>query len=177
MKLSDQGEPIFSANDIIQEIYRGNLDKISVSKMYLNDTEYLKYLEFLNSNQIDDWPFPEPFLENVSSTEDFDKKNQDSWFMPEEYKILDIEHFLLSRCKTEEERSRVQEELVLFKQHEMTELLKFLKYLVDTMRENNIFWGVGRGSSVASFCLYLIGIHKIDPIKYKLDIREFLKGE
>ena len=57
----------------------------------------------------------------------------------------------------------------------MITLLKYLKYLVDTMRENKIVWGVGRGSSVASYVLYLIGVHKIDSIKYELDIKEFLK--
>jgi DNA polymerase III alpha subunit len=45
------------------------------------------------------------------------------------------------------------------------------------MRSSNIVWGVGRGSSVASYALYLIGIHKIDPIKYNLSINEFFKGE
>jgi DNA polymerase III alpha subunit len=55
------------------------------------------------------------------------------------------------------------------------DLLKYLKYLVDTMRENKIVWGVGRGSSVASYALYLIGVHKVDSIKYQLDINEFLK--
>jgi DNA polymerase III alpha subunit len=54
-------------------------------------------------------------------------------------------------------------------------LLFYLKYLVDAMRENKIVWGVGRGSSVASYVLYLIGVHRIDSIKYDLDIKEFLK--
>jgi DNA polymerase III alpha subunit len=53
--------------------------------------------------------------------------------------------------------------------------LFYLKYLVDTLRENKILWGVGRGSSVASYVLYLIGVHKIDSLKYNLDIAEFLK--
>jgi DNA polymerase III alpha subunit len=50
-----------------------------------------------------------------------------------------------------------------------------MKYLVDTLRKNNVVWGVGRGSSVASYILYLIGVHKVDSIKYNLDINEFLK--
>jgi DNA polymerase III alpha subunit len=57
----------------------------------------------------------------------------------------------------------------------MIGLLKYIKYLVDTMREHKIVWGVGRGSSVASYALYLIGVHKIDSVKYGLDINEFLK--
>jgi DNA polymerase III alpha subunit len=46
---------------------------------------------------------------------------------------------------------------------------------VETMRVNNIVWGVGRGSSVASYVLYLIGVHKIDSMYYDLDIEEFLR--
>ena len=51
----------------------------------------------------------------------------------------------------------------------------FMKYLVDTLRKNNIIWGVGRGSSVASYVLYLLGVHRIDSLYYDLDITEFLK--
>ena len=53
--------------------------------------------------------------------------------------------------------------------------VKYLKYLVDTMRDNQVIWGVGRGSSVASYVLYLIGIHKIDSMYYDLPINEFLR--
>jgi DNA polymerase III alpha subunit len=94
--------------------------------------------------------------------------------MPTEYKTLDIEAFLVNQCP-KENYERLIEEIELFRQHNMTDLLRYLKYLVDTMREHNIVWGVGRGSSVASYCLYLIGVHKIDSIKYNLDIKEFLK--
>ena len=57
----------------------------------------------------------------------------------------------------------------------MINLLRYMIYLVDFMRENGIVWGVGRGSSVASYVLYLIGVHKIDSIKFGLDWREFLR--
>jgi len=54
-------------------------------------------------------------------------------------------------------------------------LLKFLRYMVQVMRDNNIVWGVGRGSSVASYVLYLIGVHKIDSLYYDLDVTDFLR--
>ena len=104
----------------------------------------------------------------------FDESNQCDWFMPEDYCPNLIEH-LYGLCTTDIERNRVNEELELFIQHGMLDLLFYLKYLVDTMRENNIVWGVGRGSSVASYVLYLLGIHKVNSIKYELDIKEFLK--
>ena len=109
------------------------------------------------------------------SIEEFDSVNQKQWFMPDSYKQLDIAEYLIKLCNTDQELTRVQDELLLFQERNLFDLLKFLKYLVDTMRQNNIVWGVGRGSSVSSYVLYLIGIHKIDSIKYNLDIKEFLK--
>lgn len=109
------------------------------------------------------------------SVEEFDNINQSNWLMPEKYKTMDIAKFVLDQCKNEEELQRAGTELLLFQEREMFMLLRYLKYLVDTMRENNIVWGVGRGSSVASFVLFLIGVHKINSLYYDLSINEFIK--
>ena len=116
-----------------------------------------------------------PYIEQDISTEDFDKQNQMIWFMPTSYQELDIAKYVLDQCKNEEELQRAGQELLLFQERDMFPLLQYLKYLVDTMRQNNIVWGVGRGSSVASFVLYLLGIHKINSLYYGLEISEFLK--
>jgi DNA polymerase III alpha subunit len=102
--------------------------------------------------------------------------DKNNWFIPEEYKQLDIEEFLVTQCP-EQNYPRLVEELALFKQNNMIPVLKTMKYVVDTLRKNNIVWGVGRGSSVSSYVLFLIGIHKIDSVKYALPIDEFFKGE
>lgn len=99
-----------------------------------------------------------------------------NWLIPEEYKNMDIEEFLVSTCP-KENYDRLILELALYRSHNMMTVLKAMKYIVDTLRKNNIVWGVGRGSSVASYVLFLIGVHKIDPIKYDIPIEEFFKGE
>jgi DNA polymerase III alpha subunit len=99
------------------------------------------------------------------------------WFIPYEYKTMDILDCLYQQCPTPEIRERVAEELRLFAKHDMIPVLKTMKYVVDTLRANNVVWGVGRGSSVASYVLFIIGVHKIDSVKYKLPINEFFKGE
>jgi len=109
------------------------------------------------------------------SVEEFDKINQSNWLMPEEYKNMDIAKYILDQCKSEAELQRAGEELLLFQERNMFVLLCYLKYLIDTMRENNIVWGVGRGSSVASFVLFLLGVHRINSLYYDLSINEFLK--
>ena len=66
-------------------------------------------------------------------------------------------------------------ELTMFKERGLFPVLQLLIYIVDVMRKNNLVWGVGRGSAVASFVLYILGVHKVNSVKYKLDIQEFLK--
>ena len=95
--------------------------------------------------------------------------------MPEQYVHYDIERWLWLQCNTEEERLRIVEELEQYQARDLYPLLRYMKYLVDTMRKHKIVWGVGRGSSVASYVLYKIGIHKIDSLRYNLDWREFLR--
>lgn len=98
------------------------------------------------------------------------------WFIPKDY-FPNLVEFLYAQCTTEEQKDRVSLELELFVKNNMYEVLHVMKYIVDTLRANNVVWGVGRGSSVASYVLHLLGVHKIDSIKYKLPIEEFFKGE
>jgi len=100
-----------------------------------------------------------------------------SWFVPNDIMNLDIEEHLFSLCSSQAEIDRVSGEIELYKKHNMIDVLRCVKYIVDTLKENNIVWGVGRGSSVASYCLFLLDLHKINSIKYNLPIGEFFKGE
>ena len=109
------------------------------------------------------------------SVDEYDLMNQHRWLMPEEYQQLDIAQHVIDLCKTEFEMQRAGEELLMFQERNLFNLLKYLKYLVDTMRANNIIWGVGRGSSVSSYVFYLLGVHRIDSMYYDLDPGEFLR--
>lgn len=169
MYLDKVGNPIFDNIDVFNFLYAGKIDQLSnltVSSSSdisaLEDTANIKFNK-INDNSIE------------FNIEEYDKLVQSNWFMPEEYKNFDIEHWVLQHCTTNVEIIRIQEELDEFKQRDMMNLLRWLKYFVDTCRKNKILWGVGRGSSVASFVLYKIGIHKINSLVYDLDWREFLK--
>lgn len=149
-------------DELIQGVLRHGPDVLDNSIADLDTLK--KYLSRLDAERL---PYPKPRT----------KINKDLWFIPSEYQDMDIELFCLEQCKTEEEFSRVAQELELYHKHKMIPVLKTMKYIVDTLRTNNIVWGVGRGSSVSSYVLFLIGIHKIDSIKYNIPIEEFFKGE
>ena len=126
------------------------------------DSLYVNYSKLSKSESLD------------ISTAEYHERNLKIWHMPEDLN-LDISKWLLDQCSNETELQRTGQELLLFVERDMLNLLRYLKYLVDTMRGNNIVWGVGRGSSVASFVLYLIGVHRINSIVYNLDIEEFIR--
>jgi DNA polymerase III alpha subunit len=169
IKINDYGDCLYSEDSVIEQLYQD--PTLDISKITVDTTLYNQALTKL---QIDLPKLPEQILRNQTVVE-FDKQNYNAWHMPESYENIDVKTYLLEKCNTEEERDRVLIEYKLFEQKGFTKVLKFLIYFVDVLRSNNIVWGVGRGSSVSSFCLFLIGIHKINPLFYNLDYREFLR--
>lgn len=168
MKLDNLSIPVFSSNDIFDLIYQGKIDVLQEILADSNDSKIIEFNKQSNSLKLKlhkdlDIDFSE-----------FDSLMQKDWFMPKEYQTMDIEGFLVHVCP-KENYQRLIEELQEFRSRNMIDLLRWLKYFVDTMRKNNIVWGVGRGSSVASYTLFLLGVHRIDSIKYNLDWREFLR--
>ncbi len=159
-----------NTNELCDLLYQ-NPD-LDISKVLVEDPD--KY-----NNAVKDFYADLPTLKlynlGEADIEKYDAVSQSFWSMPVEYKDMDIAQWILDQCQTQEELQRVGQELLLYQERDLFPLLKQLKYIVDTWRANNIVWGVGRGSSVASYVLYLIGVHRINSIYYDLDISEFLR--
>jgi len=169
MKLDKFANPIFNEADIFDVLYSGH--QTALSDIVVDDNYELSKLAKIaeiNFATIDD------SLYNLS-IKDFDSKAQDLWFMPESYYSFNVQEYCISKCKSPIEEARVIAELAEFNNRNMIRVLQWLKFFVDTCLEENIVWGVGRGSSVSSFVLYLLNVHRIDSIKYNLDWREFLR--
>jgi DNA polymerase III alpha subunit len=175
MHTDKYGQTIVNVNDVFTALYNGTLkDLADVQFDNKEEVDQFNRAVSANADHISKLAlYQEPG--DIDSLELFDEANQLSWFMPKEYSKFPMVEWLLDQTQNEEQYQRVVTELELYIQHDMMELLNYIKYLVDFMREHKIVWGVGRGSSVASYVLYLIGVHKVDSIKYDLDIHEFLK--
>jgi DNA polymerase III alpha subunit len=169
IKINDHGDVIFSEENAIDLLYTD--PDFNISKLHFNNID--KYSTSLKELGID-LPAINTAPKRPELAE-FDKKNCDNWHMPEKYYQINVLEWLLDKCQTDEEKLRVQMEYTLFEKKQFIRVLQFLIYFIDTLRANNMVWGVGRGSSVASFCLFLIGVHKINPMLYNLDITEFLR--
>lgn len=172
MKTNQHGEQIYSEDDLCSLIMQGfnpsDLDGIIVDKPIDFESAALMLENVPLLIEYD------KVFENMS-TEDFDHRCQSRWFMPEEYLNMDIAEYVIGLCNSDAELQRCGQELLMYQERNLFNLLKYLKYLVDTMTKHNLIWGVGRGSSVASFVLYKLGVHKIDSLYYELDPAEFLR--
>lgn len=172
MNIDKFGIVTVSSDELFEALYTGKINNLN--NVFVDQDSLFQFNNAVSINKDDFQPVQNYEHDPNVDLKFFDESNQCDWFMPEDY-FPNLLEYLYSCCKTQEQKDRVDEELKLFIQHGMFDLLFYLKYLVDTMRKNKIVWGVGRGSSVASYVLYLLGVHKIDSIRYNLDIKEFLK--
>jgi DNA polymerase III alpha subunit len=170
MKTDQYSEIIYNEADLVNMVMRG----ITVEHLSGMLVEPGVNLETASA-YLEQVPELVEYAFTDMTVEEFDTMKQNSWHMPEEYKNLDIAEYILSLCDTDVQLQRCGQELLLFQERNLFDLLRYLKYLVDTMRSHNMIWGVGRGSSVASYVLYLLGVHRIDSMFYDLEPTEFLR--
>jgi DNA polymerase III alpha subunit len=172
MRLDSLGIPIYNKQDVLDVIYQGRTNSVGQMFVDIDDAELDKFNRFAKEAGATEL---RPYQTLDITQEELDQALQSNWLMPEEYKQLDIAKWVLDQCQSQEALQRVGEELLEFQRRDMMDLLRWMKYFVDTCRANNVVWGVGRGSSVASYVLYKIGVHRINSMKYNLDWQEFLR--
>lgn len=172
MKTNKFGEQIYTQDDVCDLVMQGSdlavFEGMFVDNVNIEDMAHI--LEHVPAFV----EYDAMARENITQ-EAYDHRCQRTWFMPDEYKQLDIAQYVLALCETQEQLQRAGQELMMFQERDLFDLLRYLKYLVDVMRDNHVIWGVGRGSSVASYVLYLLGVHRIDSMYYDLDPAEFLR--
>jgi len=173
MKTTPYSELVFGEDDLCDLIMQGH-NLLELEHVVL-DPEFAigKIISVIDDvDALKTWTQP---VNSTISLAEFDANKQQQWFMPDEYKTLDIAQYVLSLCNSDEELQRCGHELLMFQERNMFDLLRYLKYLVDTMTNHQVIWGVGRGSSVASYVLYKLNVHRIDSLYYELDPTEFLR--
>jgi DNA polymerase III alpha subunit len=172
MKTDKFGQMIFGEHDVMHLYLQGH-DPGVLNNLLVDNTVDLETAAHILDNVPAFVRYDE--LVQQQSVEEWDHRCQANWYMPDQYKQLDIAEHVLSLCGSSAELQRCGQELLLFQERNLFDLLRYLKYLTDVMRENRLIWGVGRGSSVASYVLFKLGVHRIDSLFYELDPAEFLR--
>lgn len=172
MQIDNYGRCGHTEKEICDHLHKNPTFDIS-NIFVINGSKYKNSQEesFIDSPSINVWEDRDISI----SEKDYHFSNQNKWNLPQEYLEFNIIEYLFDLCKTVEERNRVEQEILLFHEHNLINLLRYMKYIRDVAQENNIVLGVGRGSSCCSYCLYLLKIHRVDSIKYDLNINDFLR--
>ena len=180
MSINEYGQYYLAEQEALDALYAN--PELELHNITYSEFAYSTYNEAIKFFNLDLKPIQYTLYEprtwdddGVLTISQFHARRQQVWFMPEEYQNTDVKQLVLARCNTEAERARVHLEFEEYEQKDMLCLLRYLNYMVDTFRAQGIVWGVGRGSSVASFVLYLLGVHKVDSLAYNLDPYEFFK--
>jgi len=168
------GEMIFNETDVCDLLMQGREIESLKGMLIDSSIDIEKIVNFVENfpNDLIYYTFDD---KTERSVPDWDMIKKQTWFMPQEYQQLDIAQHILDLCVSEPELQRCGEELLLYQERDLFPLLQYLKYLVDVMVANRVIWGVGRGSSVASYVLYKLKVHRVDSLFYELDISEFLR--
>lgn len=169
MNLDTNSNPVFNESDIFELLYCD--EQSLIQQLPIAYTQSI--LDFANDSGLSLTEYKPSNLSKV----DFDAERCSNWFIPDEYVSFDIFGYCIDKCSTDEQRERVCIEYLKFESVGLVMLLRWCMYFVDTCTANKIVWGVGRGSSVASYVLYLIGVHRVDSLRYNLNFSEFLIGE
>jgi DNA polymerase III alpha subunit len=174
-KIDQLGNIIVTADQFTTACLAGKIinDQVFVDKMTNDIKQYNRYAE-----------------QKVSVYDPTDISIPDEayqWTFPQQYQQIKLSKYvsqklvdlvdadMLTEHQLNERITRVQDELTLIKKHGLTKLFQCLIYIIDRLTAQNTVWGVGRGSSVASYVLYLIGVHDVDSVKYDIDPLEFFK--
>jgi len=174
MITDEYGNCLFATKEALDLIYSGE----SIDQMMLDDaTETSRYNA--NATHFDLEQMLKPLQIDIPADE-YHKLLSSTWIIPENYSNMDIELYLSSqlaqrKLNDDEYIDRLADELDEYRNRNMMHILSYLIYMMDVCKDNNIVTGIGRGSSVSSLVLYLIGTHHIDPIKYNLSYKEFLR--
>jgi DNA polymerase III alpha subunit len=102
------------------------------------------------------------------------------WTIPPEYKKLNIEELAVNKMvemglTDEAYIERLSFELEAMKERDMIPFIRCLVYTIDRFRKKGVVWGIGRGSSCASLVLFVLGVNRVDPVKYDIPRKEFFK--
>ncbi len=129
------------------------------------------------------------YVSNPIKTKTSNRPLEFEWNIPEPHKSMDVvqhiidlwaedcnqnDHYTSDECDVR--AMRVSDELHLYKDLQLLPILRAIIYIINTLQDKKIVWGVGRGSSVSSYILYLIGVHDVDSVKYELEITDFLRA-
>lgn len=164
--IDEDGNVVYFIDSLIELLYNGEIPSEILYPLNDEDIKQFNKLAFENYDEVL-YTLPTKLLTHT------ERKND--WFYPSYYDDINLKTYFYNLCTSDNEKKRVDIELNLYISKGFEKFLRCCIFLSDKIKKENWVVGVGRGSSCASYLLFLLKIHLIDSLKYNLDIEEFLK--
>lgn len=175
-QIDQHGNTILTADQFVKACLDGKTinDQVYVTGLNADIRQYNRYTD----KKVSIYQGTECYSENAFK-----------WLIPPSYLTINLGKYVADKLSTEIDNGdlsdqqiddrieRVKFELKLVKKHDLTNLFRCLIYVIDRLTEQSKVWGLGRGSSVASYVLYLIGVHDVDSVRFDIDPLEFYKTQ
>lgn len=175
--IDEDGNVVYFTNSLIELLYNGEIPSEILVPANEEDVVLFNKFSYENYDNIF-YSLPNRLLTH--------EERKEQWFYPDKYNEINLLDYFFQKAfekslnnglqtLPENVINRINDEIMLYKEKGFEKFLRFCIFFSDRIKENDYVIGVGRGSSVNSFLLYLLDIHLINPLKYNLDIHEFLK--
>lgn len=107
------------------------------------------------------------------------------WTFDQRYKSLDVskyvhrlhEQLMGKEANYSERVMRLDHELQLFADRGLFDVIRAIIFTINRLTLADAVWGIGRGSSVSSYVLFVIGAHDVDSHEYDIPVEDFLREE
>lgn len=166
------GTSVLSNSGIAEAIVRGvPLNKVRTLDAHSEDVKTLNSLV--------------PLSDQVLTDDDEVIIPEKDWQIPENIKALNFEEHVLSAferrlpellysdVELQAAIDRLEQELLEIETRQMTMFFRTIVHVLESFREQNVIWGVGRGSSCASYVLFILGLHAVDAVRLDIPMSEF----
>ena len=114
MRMNSNYQQVVSSDDIVEVWLRDNKVNTVVSTDKDLVDEYNTWSNYFDNESNIKIESP-----SEETKEQFIERCTSNWYLTDKYKQLDIEHYLLDKCKAQEEVDRVATELHLYKERNM----------------------------------------------------------
>lgn len=161
---------------MLDELIKGNQPAGTIVLADAHEVEHYNSAPIYNGKYIFDTPIisdGDPSFDLMC--EQVHTELQQVWRYPDIFEELDILDAVIDEDSTEEEIARLKMEYEYFLSIDAIPMIKYIMYILHTCVQENVVWGIGRGSSVSSYLLFKLGVHAVDSIKYDLDFSEFAR--
>ena len=155
-------------------------DHVAIEKILTQGIipEHIKVMDCVDGKK-----YQRRYRERIIVSEDDineDRIHENNDYDSDEFEELKAELYSNKRDQSISDKihhERLDKEFDYFERNRFQSIILRVHHLIQRFIENDVVWGVGRGSSCSCYVYFCMYVHDVNPIKYQLNFSEYSKEE